>query len=292
VNEFKLKCLGFIGKDPDNSIFTICRMYIPNESTETFNWGINVALPLLLGRENLLKVRLIVTDDCNRMGPVLDDACKRHDGTGCLRNAKRALCTFHLFNRDYNSDLCGYGQEDWFHIFRGLLWALQGSETHVEKDARYSYIVTCLSTWTCLGTAESEKRKQAINFLAKKWRKRHLWILAYFHDVRHFMVRTTSFVEDEWGSWLNAHLNLSHLNSVLTATTKIMKWRVTRHLRKCAALNHSACTNLSRAPSPASGLGMAEFQLLDRWLTNAGRDAVEEQYELASILGMWVVTEK
>ena len=37
--------------------------------------------------------------------------------------------------------------------------------------------------------------------------------------------------------------------------------------------------------SPASGLDEEDFQLLDRWLTNAGRDDMEEQYELASILG-------
>jgi len=290
INEFKLKCLGFIGKDPDNSIFTVCRMYIPNESTETFDWSINVALPLLLGHDHLLKVRLFVTDDCSRMGPVLDDACKRPGGTGCLRNAKRALCTFHIFNRDYNADLSGYGQEEWFRIFRDNLWGLQGSETHAEKDARYEYILNCLNTWDCLGTIESEKRKKALNFLAKKWRKRHLWVLVYFNEVRHFMVRTTSFVEGEWGSWCSAHLNLSHLNSLLTATTKLMKWRVTRLLRKCASLAQTACTKLSRPPSPASGLSTAEFHLLDRWVTDAERDAVEEQYELASIVGMWVVT--
>ena len=114
---------------------------------------------------------------------------------------------------------------------------------------------------------------------------RHLWILAYFSETRHFFVRTTSFVEGEWGSWDNAHLNLSHLNSLVTATTKIMKWRVTRHLRKCAALAQSACTQLSREASPASKLDCVQFQMLDRWLTNYGRDAIEEQYELASILG-------
>ena len=87
----------------------------------------------------------------SRMGPVLDDACKRPGGTGCLRNAKRALCTFHIFNRDYNADLSGYGQEEWFRIFRDNLWGLQGSETHAEKDARYEYILNCLNTWDCLG---------------------------------------------------------------------------------------------------------------------------------------------
>ena len=28
INEFKSKCLGFVGKDPNNGIFTICRMYM------------------------------------------------------------------------------------------------------------------------------------------------------------------------------------------------------------------------------------------------------------------------
>jgi hypothetical protein len=289
VNEFKLKCLAFIGKDPDNSIFTICRMYIPNESTETFDWAINFALPFLLTLAFLLKVRLIITDDCNRMGPVLDDACRR-DGNGCLRNAQRALCTFHILNRDYNQDLIGYGHEDWFRIFRSLLWGLQGSETNREKDERYTHILSCLQTWDALGSAESEARKKALNFLAKKWRKRHLWILVYFSETRHFLVRTTSFVEGEWGSWGNAHLNLSHLNSLLAATTKMMKWRVTRHLRQCAALAQAACTQLSREPSPASKLDSVQFQMLDRWLTNAARDAIEEQYELASILGACAVT--
>ena len=99
------------------------------------------------------------------------------------------------------------------------------------------------------------------------------------------MVRTTSFVEGEWGSWCNAQLHLSHLNTILTATTKMMKWKQTRHLRKCAAIAHASCTQLSREPSPASGLEPEDFQLLDRWLTDAGRDDIEEQYELASILG-------
>jgi hypothetical protein len=148
VNEFKLKCHAFIVKDPDNSIFTICRMNIPNESTETFDWAINFALPFLLTLAFLLKVRLIITDDCNRMGPVLDDACRR-DGNGCLRNAQRALCTFHILNRDYNQDLIGYGHEDWFRIFRSLLWGLQGSETHREKDDRYANKLKIGEKWGC-----------------------------------------------------------------------------------------------------------------------------------------------
>ena len=282
INEFKLKCLAFVGKDPNNGIFTICRMYIPNESTETFEWATNVALPLLVGSPNLLKVKLFIGDDCNRMGPVIDEACKP---LGCLRNAKRALCTFHIFNRNYNEDLSSYGSENWFKTYRSLLWGLQGSETHEEKNSRYDHILLCLTKWECLGTAESEKRAKALNFLAKKWRKRHLWILAYFQGVRHLMVRTTSFVEGEWGSWCNAQLHLSHLNSILTTTMKLMKWKQTRHLRKCAAISQASCTRLSRLPSPASGLEEEDFQLLDRWLTNAGRDDMEEQYELASILG-------
>ena len=76
----------------------------------------------------------------------------------------------------------------------------------------------------------------------------------------------------------------------MAATTKLMKWRVTRHLRQCAALAQAACTQMSREPSPASKLESVQFQMLDRWLTNAARDAIEEQYELASILGAGAVT--
>jgi len=47
---------------------------------------------------------------------------------------------------------------------------------------------------------------------------------------------------------------------------------------------------MSREPSPASKLDSVQFQMLDRWLTNFGRDAIEEQYELASILGACAVT--
>ena len=49
-------------KDGNGKMFTIMRVFLPNQQAWAYHWLFQSVFPLLLGKEYLLQVKMIVTD--------------------------------------------------------------------------------------------------------------------------------------------------------------------------------------------------------------------------------------
>ena len=69
------------------------RSWIPNDTADTYYWLLNIAMPSLVPPSVLRSIRMVMSDDCATMGPIIQDIC----GPGnLLPNAVVRICVYHL----------------------------------------------------------------------------------------------------------------------------------------------------------------------------------------------------
>jgi hypothetical protein len=53
--------LQLVGRDSNSKAYTICQIFMPNETATFYIWVFMEALPFFLGKENLCRVKLILS---------------------------------------------------------------------------------------------------------------------------------------------------------------------------------------------------------------------------------------
>jgi hypothetical protein len=75
--------LQLVGRDSNGKGFTICRIFMPNETAAFYRWVFLEALPLLLGAANLGKIVLILSDGDSQEFNAIDEGIFKY-----FKNAK------------------------------------------------------------------------------------------------------------------------------------------------------------------------------------------------------------
>lgn len=84
------------GKDSDGNAFVILRIFMPNETLAFFRWVFLDVFPSLLGKEDLKRVQLVLTDGDSQEFNALDESIFTF-----ISNAKRGRCGYHLVEKSY-----------------------------------------------------------------------------------------------------------------------------------------------------------------------------------------------
>ena len=84
------------GRDFNGNAFIIVRVYMPNETAAFYLWVFLKCLPALLGKDNLCRVRLIITDGDAHEFDAVDEAIFVH-----FPNGLRARCKYHVVQKNF-----------------------------------------------------------------------------------------------------------------------------------------------------------------------------------------------
>ena len=102
--------LQLVGRDSNGKGFTICRIFMPNETAAFYRWVFLEALPLLLGAANLEKIVLILSDGDSQEFNAIDEGIYKY-----FKNAKRGCCAYHIVQKTWEaafpSNIC-FAQPD------------------------------------------------------------------------------------------------------------------------------------------------------------------------------------
>jgi hypothetical protein len=90
--------LQLVGRDSDGKGFTICRIFMPNETASFYRWVFLEALPLLLGAVNLGRIVLILSDGDSQEFNAIDEGIYKH-----FKNARRGRCAYHIVQKTWES---------------------------------------------------------------------------------------------------------------------------------------------------------------------------------------------
>ena len=96
--------LTFSVKDSDGKVTVVLRCFAPDERSWFFRWLFQKALPVLLGRASLKKVKLIMTDGDSQEMQQVDFAIATF-----LVNAVCTRCGWHLVNQGWKRHCKGTG---------------------------------------------------------------------------------------------------------------------------------------------------------------------------------------
>jgi hypothetical protein len=91
--------LLLVGRDSNSKAFTICRIFMPNETAAFYRWVFLEALPLLLGEENLGRVKLIVSDGDSQEFNAIDEGIFH-----VFKGARRGRCAYHVVQKTWETD--------------------------------------------------------------------------------------------------------------------------------------------------------------------------------------------
>ena len=91
TNNEKRPLLTITGKDSNGKMFTVLRVFLPNEKAWAFNWIFSVALPTLVGETLMQRVNHVICDGDPQEYQQIDAAIKMY-----FHNASRGRCGFHL----------------------------------------------------------------------------------------------------------------------------------------------------------------------------------------------------
>jgi hypothetical protein len=84
------------GRDSNGKAFTICRIFMPNETASFYRWVFLEALPLLLGGDNLGRIVLILSDGDSQEFNAIDEGIFQY-----FKKAIRGRCAFHIVQKTW-----------------------------------------------------------------------------------------------------------------------------------------------------------------------------------------------
>jgi hypothetical protein len=224
TNKHKLAFFCGVGVDGNNNNSILFRAWLPNNTEDSYAWLFNTALKHLFTKKFLDRVKFVMSDNCNTMGPVIEDACS-HGQT--LQNASPYICVYHIernFHADFGISSRGRlrlkpsrmrkkkgGKIEWAYGWQkqcvNAIYQLQKCETVAELNACNKWIARFISVAPDM-TADC--RRSVRMFFQRKHALRSQWVLAYRMRCRSLNIAASSRVEGEFGV-LNKHQNNVHL---------------------------------------------------------------------------------
>jgi hypothetical protein len=290
TNKFKHAFFCGVGIDGNNNNCVLFRAWIPNNTQDSYVWLFNTALKLLFKPDFLQRIRVVMSDNCHTMGPVLEDACSTGE---VLPNASSFICVYHI-ERNFHAD---------FGVSSRGRWNLKPSITKKKKGGKiewaYNWQKQCVNAiyqmQKCESTAElveckkwiarlistsdmtSDCRRNVRMFFQRKYGLRSQWVLAFRLKRRSYDIAASSRVEGEFGV-LNG-LNMSGAMNFRTGITKMRFSSSNRHRKKIHRVERWCGTKVIRKPNcPISAI---DFRILDNDLTPFYRNSVEQQIAAA-----------
>lgn len=83
--------------DGNMNVFTPVRAFLPSQCKWVFDWLFSTAMPSLLSKDALGRIRLVISDGDEKIYSAFDANQKRH-----YPNAKHGLCVYHLVTKHIN----------------------------------------------------------------------------------------------------------------------------------------------------------------------------------------------
>lgn len=107
-NEEDRPLLTITGQDANGRMFTIMRVFLPNEQAWMFRWIFQTAMPILLGEKWMSRIRVIISDGDSQEIKQLDAAIQLF-----FPQVMRVRCGWHIIDRGWKSNGCDrkYGIE-------------------------------------------------------------------------------------------------------------------------------------------------------------------------------------
>jgi hypothetical protein len=105
TNQEKRPMLTIVVKDGNGKTYTVLRCLMPHECRWIFRWLFKISLPTLLGRDNLKRVNVVITDGDTQETAVLDDCI---DTLFLPNGAVRVRCLWHAVNYKMKQSVLGY----------------------------------------------------------------------------------------------------------------------------------------------------------------------------------------
>ena len=140
--------LGVVAAVDNNmEIFTPMRVFMPSEQGWVFDWIFKSCIPNLLGRENIKRTNVVLTDGARQMYSAFDD-----NQADLYPNAKHVLCMFHLVNKGLERLNC----------------RLLGTDRDVVKGQIQAFKETIFS-WCRLHGIENQKEFQCSLAFLRGW---------------------------------------------------------------------------------------------------------------------------
>jgi hypothetical protein len=123
--------LTIVVKDGNGKTYTVLRCLMPHERCWIFCWLFKILLPTLLGRDNLKRVNVVITDGDTQETAVLDDWI---DTLFLPNGAVRDRCLWHAVNYKMKQSVLGYFQ-------------VGNDEEKAQKKLVYEDIVRWIQSW-------------------------------------------------------------------------------------------------------------------------------------------------
>jgi hypothetical protein len=140
TNNEKRPLLTITGRDSLGKMFTVMRVFLPNERAWVFRWMFQEVLPLLLGITYLQRVQVMITDGDSQEFQQLDAAIAKF-----FPQTQRVRCGWHLVNRGWRGNAPGpdaaprHCKKEWYAELKTLQfwiysWMLPG---YCEDEIEY-----------------------------------------------------------------------------------------------------------------------------------------------------------
>jgi hypothetical protein len=164
--------LQLVGRDSAGKGFTICRIFMPNETAAFYRWVFLEALPLLLGAVNLGKIVLILSDGDSQEFNAIDEGIYKF-----FKNARRGRCAYHIVQKTWeakfpkNDSFANPEKADPLTIAvrRWMYTWMNGSscgsvqQYEFSKEMLLSFLETNKEFHTILGFAQCQKIRHWMN---------------------------------------------------------------------------------------------------------------------------------
>ena len=102
TNDEERPLFTITAKDSEGYMFTVLRVYMPNQKQWAFNWIFQEVIPKLIGKDVLCRVNHIITDGDVCETSQLDNALDTH-----FPNASRGRCGYHLVSQGWKKHVKG-----------------------------------------------------------------------------------------------------------------------------------------------------------------------------------------
>jgi MULE transposase domain len=135
--------------DQNMNVFTPLRVFMPSQQAWVMDWIFGTCIPMLLGKENLERTQIVLTDGDRQMYGAFDNNQKEH-----YPNAHHALCMYHLINKGIERVKCMFRRydkprtQDIIHTFKMSCFTwfqIGGVETLWEYNVSEKALVDWLS---------------------------------------------------------------------------------------------------------------------------------------------------
>ena len=257
----------------------VLRSFIGDQRAPTFRWMFNVAFPYLLGKDVLLRVRIILVDGCTAVIGELQACCSPN---GVFGRAKLLRCVFHLlidaWDRQFGS---GMG-EIWFQEYKQYLFKLRSCETIEEFKLCADFVMRKAAGCNI----ETFPNISVIKFIMQRVHDAEDWVLySHIHTCTRGCLATCR-CESEHGHSRKAGVNARC--SWVLAITRYEGIRGARKTRLMRWIRRQLDGSLARGPTNPDDttLCLPQFVLLDAELLPWSLDTFEEQALLGRVQGL------